>query len=381
MKVEIKSIIDGSGVRLSSIDGWTTAQVPKVLAVVQCTKRKMRPIRRPDGRQTKARDIEVRIDAYYLYYIQDIAAELFVPWPGTPTLRQITSTRWQDHPTFLDEIRAIAKRANQASSAPIKLQAEKNGEFCRLHYVCRDHHRLPPCPLDIRKILEPPLQRMVGAKLRLWKDHSAYGGPVGYVDEAMLRWEDEHQRKATGRLEVVLASGDVLTFPDFNQGRQDYWGGFAIEVVLESLADNLRRTAGGAVGADLTVDDLLMSNARAAVPNLVLREVAHKEGKHGLLRRIQALLGITPNPRDVSRGGTVTRSALSEIAERVGAITAFAGVDTSTKAACIRTSLTALGAAFEPTDVSTGGTVTSYALLKILLGLDERIATVTPRSL
>src|SRR5690606_24927579 len=218
--------------------GWSDGQLPKVLVVVSCDKVKMTPIRRPDGRQTKARDVEVRIGGYYLYYFEEASPDVFVAWPGSPTLREITSTRWEYQPEFLERIRSIAREANSLSSAPVRLQAEKNGGLCRLHYVCADHHRLPPCPTDLRALLEPTLDRIVGATLRLWKDHSAIGGPVGYVDEAMLHWEDHNRIKATGRLEVLLRSGDVLSFPEFKHGRQDYWGGFAIELVLESLAEN-----------------------------------------------------------------------------------------------------------------------------------------------
>jgi len=371
MKVEVKSIVEGSGVRLSSIDGWSDGQLPKVLVVVSCDKVKMTPIRRPDGRQTKARDVEVRIGGYYLYYFEEASPDVFVAWPGSPTLREITSTRWEYQPEFLERIRSIAREANSLSSAPVRLQAEKNGGLCRLHYVCADHHRLPPCPTDLRALLEPTLDRIVGATLRLWKDHSAIGGPVGYVDEAMLHWEDHNRIKATGRLEVLLRSGDVLSFPEFKHGRQDYWGGFAIELVLESLAENLTRTAGGAAGVDLTLDDLLGPGPTPFATTVQLREVAHKEGKHALLRRIQALLDIDAAPTDISRGGTVTRSALREITRRIAEAQAIATIDVSTKASCIRTCLSALGAPYEQSDVSTGGTVTAYALLKVLLALEQ----------
>ena len=129
----------------------------------------------------------------------------------------------------------MAEECNRQSKAPIKLRAEKNGENCRIHYGVNDFRKLPDAPKEVMDEIEPRIIMLKGAKMKLWKDHSAHGLEPGYVTEEMVRWEDEHKKKATGRLDVFLDNGEVKSFPSFKQGRQDYWGGFRYRNVTGGL--------------------------------------------------------------------------------------------------------------------------------------------------
>ena len=235
MKIEVKSISSGKAIRLSSIMGWTEDQLPKVLIIFHCSKLKAPPIPRPDGTQTKARDIEVTIDDYSVHYFGMDASKYFVQWTDEISFEDVTKVKWKENPNFLSIIREMAEECNRQSKAPIKLRAEKNGENCRIHYGVSDYRKLPDAPKEVMDEIEPWIIMLKGATMKLWKDHSAHGLEPGYVTEEMVRWEDEHKKKATGRLDVFLDNGEVKSFPSFKQGRQDYWGGFAIETLLGGL--------------------------------------------------------------------------------------------------------------------------------------------------
>ena len=130
MKIEVKSISSGKAIRLSSIMGWAENQLPKVLIIFHCSKLKAPPISRPDGTQTKARDIEVTIDDYSVHY-RDVS-KYFVQWTDKFRLMKRQS-QMEGKPKFSTTIRN-GRRMQSSLAAPIKLRAEKNGENCRIHY-------------------------------------------------------------------------------------------------------------------------------------------------------------------------------------------------------------------------------------------------------
>lgn len=365
MKIEVKSISSGKAIRLSSIMGWTENQLPKVLILFHCSKQKASPIPRPDGTQTKARDVEVTIDDYTVHFFGTNASEYFVQWTDEISFDEVTRVKWRENSSFLSLIREMAEECNRQSKAPIKLRAEKNGDNCRIHYGVNDYRKLPGAPAEILEEIEPRINMLKGATMKLWKDHSAFGIQPGYVTEEMIRWEDENKQKATGRLDVFLKNGEIKSYPSFRQGRQDYWGGFAIETLLEDLNEDLNKTAGGTMGADLTLDSLSEINLGHYRKAEIIKS-AKKIGKHAILREIQSELGIQQQNSDISRGSTVTKNPLDSILASLSKRYHRLPIEAKTKAECVRLCLTILEADVGENDVSNGGTITAYALLKIL---------------
>ena len=371
MKIEVKSISSGKAIRLSSIMGWTEDQLPKVLIIFHCSKLKVPPILRPsDGTQT-TRDTEVTIDDYSVHYFGTDASKYFVQWTDEISFEEVTKVKWKENPNFLSIIREMAEECNNQSKAPIKLRAEKNGENCRIHYGVNDYRKLPDAPKEVMDEIEPRIIMLKGATMKLWKDHAAHGLEPGYVTEEMVRWEDEHKKKATGRLDVFLDNGEVKSFPSFRQGRQDYWGGFAIETLLEDLNADLNRTAGGTMGADLTLGFLQRDEPRTLQKRRD-HQVCKEKSANMILREIQSVLGLPQQESDVSRGSTVTKAPLDAILASISQRYNKLPIEAKTKAEC--TALIANLFDIEPDaeDASRGGTITAYALLKILNGLGRQ---------
>ena len=102
------------------------------------------------------------------------------------------------------------------------------------------------------------------------------------------------------------------------------------------------------------------------------RRFARELGKHEILRLIQNELMISSTEADISSGSTVTKSALVSILKEICSKREIPLRGITTKKTCIETLLKLVGGLSDPDDVSNGGTVTSYALLKILLGLREQ---------
>lgn len=318
---------------------------------------------------TKRRDLQVTIHDVRVHYFTEEDTDLFVAWPGAPTFEELTATKWRENPELFARAKAVAKEANAASHAPIRLQVEKNGLNCRIHYVCPDVRKLPPAPEQIERDLLSRFHALIGARLRLWKDHTMNGYLAGYVDEEMVHWEDLNGCKASGRLEADLADGRRIKIPDFKSGRQDYWGGFAIEALVSLLNADVTQTTYGTMGADLSIEEVLAAADSGEMASEEVRRAAKRIGKHALLRDIQSILHLNAKQSDVSRGSTVTRSALRLVALRISARSGATGLDISSKASCIKTCLRLLDEPSEESDVSRGGTVTAYALFKIRRGL------------
>ena len=364
MNIEVKSISRGKGVRLSSIKGWEIGKLPKLLVLVYCKKIRAPPIPRFNGTQTKARDIEVKIEGYSLHYFDHSTLNLFVDWPEQPTFEEVTRVKWKERPNFYEDLKHIARDENNKSMAPIKLRVEKNGKRCRIHYAVKGSHLLPTSPSQIRQSFSEKLDPLIGAVLKLWKDNTSGGGASGYLDENMILWEDQNT-KSTGRLDVILSTNETLSFPTFKQGRQDYWSGFGIETLIAYLNDDLNKTPGGTLGADFTLNSLISSNIEIDE----LKRASKAIGKHKILRSIQKILLLPQYESDVSKGSTVTRTSLQPIADKIAITKGILPIGKLTKAQCISTSLELLGQRSDSDDVSRGGTVTAFALFKIYKGL------------
>ena len=314
LNFQLKSISKGKSVQLSSIDGWKMEDLPKILVVIEKATTSMKPLLRDDGTKTKSRDIETEIKTYYSYHLTKDNADLFVRWPGVPSLEEVTATNWKENPEFLDHIREIAKEANKTSSSPIKLVAGKNQDLCRIHYVCHNHTVLPMLPPELNNRIKNMIDPIVGAKIRLWKDHSDNWGKVGYLDEEMLHWEDRERKKESGLLHVYYPDGRVGEYPDFTGGRQDFWTGMALEMILDDLNEELNRTPGGSIGTDFTIADLSDDSIVGNLTRDELKRIAKKLGKHFLLRNLHERYGVESQDSDFSTGSTVTWSGLSRLA-------------------------------------------------------------------
>jgi len=103
------------------------------------------------------------------------------------------------------------------------------------------------------------------------------------------------------------------------------------------------------------------------------RKFARHLGKHEILRLIQNELVIYPSDSDISSGSTVTKYALVAIITEISSRKEMPLSSTKTKKTCIESLLRLTGGVSDDDDVSNGGTITSYALLKILLGLRIKI--------
>ena len=367
IKIELKSIAEGKKVvPLSSSKGWTEEDLPKILVVIERSRKKMKALRRDNGTESKTRDLEVTLGSYYLYHFSKEDTNLFVKWPGEPSLKEVWSTNWEENPEFLDRIRAIAKKANNDSSAPVKLVAGKNGSLCRIEYKCANHFDLPKPPPEMTKRIGPMIDPIVGARLRLWKDHTENGGWAGYLDEEMAHWEDR-EGKETGLLEVHYADERIEEYPEFRNGRQCFWGGFALELVLSDLNDELNRARGGNTGSDFTLDDLSDPRIVAGLTLKELKSIARKLGKHFILRSLHEKYEVESKESDFSRGSTVTHGGLKRLAKAIAESQGEDLGDISTKEKCMSRMLQMKGMSISPEDVSRGGTVTAYSLLKIWL--------------
>jgi hypothetical protein len=365
MKIEVKSITDkkeNALIRLSTIQGWK--DLPKLLVIFDSENIRSPPIKRPNRPSTKSRDLEVKILDYSLHYFTEESGKDFVEMTSNLDFKKITSIKHGENPDEYDKIKAHVERINENSKGNIKLKVEKNGQNTRVHYQCK-RDLLPICPADLSKEIEPKVDKLIGCQLKLWKSLSKVGYKDGYLDEAMVRWEEDN-KKSTGILHALLPGGVELKFPDFKHGRQDYWGGFALELVLEDLNNAMSLTPGGTMGQDIKLKTL--DNWRFFQKEDEIKYAAKKFGKHKILREIQSLLGVSHEDSDISKGSTVTLSGLARVAKSLNEKLGGDIGSLKTKAKCISSMLELVGGKSDQKDVSKGGTITAYALYKIYRG-------------
>ena len=90
-------------------------------------------------------------------------------------------------------------------------------------------------------------------------------------------------------------------------------------------------------------------------------------GKHFLLRSLHERYGVVSKETDFSRGSTVTLGGLKRLAKAMAESQEEELGDISTKKKCVARMLEMRGMRLDPEDVSRGGTITAYSLLKIWL--------------
>ena len=122
------------------------------------------------------------------------------------------------------------------------------------------------------------------------------------------------------------------------------------------------------MGADLTLDSLSEMNLGHYRKAEIIKS-AKRIGKHAILREIQSVLGLPQQESDVSRGSTVTKAPLDAILSSISQRYNRLPIEAKTKAECIAVIAKMIDIGHEAEDTSRGGTITAYALLKILNGL------------
>ncbi len=243
----------GKRIQLSSIDGWKTESLPKLIIIWTFDKNKSDafPSNSRPGRNSKRRDLNAIVSGFELFLIE--TEDHVVPWEETPSHAELVQMQWTQE--WHNKLREKVGRLNlKYNDRPIQFQSSfKNiGGIIRLQYEVKNYNKLPPCPSDLEELLSPLLQILVGTEIRLWKDHSPEY-PEGWFDNQMAEWE-HNNRKDSGKLWVKLPKKEWEEFPEFSNGRQDYWTGFAIDFLMAKLLLGFEDMGGHATGVDHKID-------------------------------------------------------------------------------------------------------------------------------
>lgn len=244
----------GNRIQLSSIDAWKSERLPKMIVIWTFRKNKSDafPSNSRPGRFSKKRDLSATVESFELFLID--SDQYAVPWDETPSHAQIVQMQWtQEWHEILRE--KVQKLNSIYSERPIQFQSSfKNiGGIMRLQYEIKNYKKLPPAPPDLEELLTPLLETLIGTQIRLKKDHSNSGGGEGWFDNRMAKWEHEN-RKDAGNLWVKLPRGEWKEYPEFSNGRQDYWTGFAIDFLMAKLLPGFEDMGGHATGVDHSLD-------------------------------------------------------------------------------------------------------------------------------
>ena len=263
-----RGIKTGKGLRLSSIEGWSIEKLPKLLIVwtfEKISSDAFPSISRP-GKFSKKRDIKATVKSYEIYLITE-EDKCIVPWEETPIHRELVKKDWTEE--WLLELKEKGKRLNEKyHQRPINFQLSfKNGKKLRLQYKVTNYSKLPKCPIYVRNILSPELDKMLGCEFMLWKDHSNIGGKRGFYDNNMARWENQHNRKKSGILHVRKMGMDWIKYPEFKEGKQDYWSGFAIDFLMAKELLGFEDQGGHVTGSDHRLNLQYLDNVDKRVQN------------------------------------------------------------------------------------------------------------------
>ena len=375
-----RNINSAKSLRLSSIDGWTSDKLPKLLIVWDLEKVSADafPSMTKPGKYSKKRDIEAVVDGYKMYLITD-EDNCVVPWEFEISHTDLVGLNWTQE--WHKKLKEVAEKLNKKYSLrPINFQLSfKNGAHLRLQYQTSNYTKLPKCPVDVSEVLSPHLDTLLGVKFRLKKDHTSNGGTSGWYDNEMAMWEHHNSMKSPGILHIKWPGMDWRPYPAFKEGKQDYWTGFAIEFLIARELPHFADLGGHATGFDHVLDLTKKLESLGESHHLrhgfvidEAKKFARELGKHEILRLIQNELIITPRDSDTSSGSTVTKSALMRILTEICSERGIDLFGTRSKKTCIEALLRLTGGVSDDDDVSNGGTITSYALLKILLGLRKQ---------
>ena len=253
-------------IQLSSIDAWKSERLPKMVVIWTFRKNKSDsfPSNSRPGRFSKRRDLSATVESFELFLID--SDQYAVPWTETPSHAQIVRMQWT--PKWHNTLKENARKLNSIyCDRPIQLQYsfKNEGGIMRLQYEIKNYKKLPPTPPDLEELLSPLLDTLIGTQIRLWKDHSKNSGPKGWFDNKMAKWEHKNQKNA-GNLWVKLSEGEWQEYPEFSNGRQDYWTGFAIDFLMAKLLPGFEDMGGHATGVDHSLDfDLIQPKKRRGI--------------------------------------------------------------------------------------------------------------------
>ena len=107
-----RGVKTGKGLRLSSIDGWSSEKLPKLLIVwtfEKISSDAFPSISRP-GKFSKKRDIKATVKSYEIYLITE-EDKCIVPWEETPIHRELVKKDWTEE--WLLELKEKGKRLNK----------------------------------------------------------------------------------------------------------------------------------------------------------------------------------------------------------------------------------------------------------------------------
>ena len=249
-----RNINRGKALQFSSIDGWTPDKLPKLLIVWNFEKESTEQFQSQTkiDKLTKARDISATVVSYDAFLITK-ESESVVPWESTISHKELVKKHWTED--WIKNLNKETKALNEKyKNHPIQFQSSfKNGVYLRLQYKVNNYSKLPKAPNQVMDVLSPHLDTLKGVKFRLKKDHSAKNGPVGWYDNEMGRWENEHG-KESGILHVDYGDGYWVPHPFFKEGRQDFWTGFAIDYLVSHELPHFIDGGGHQTGMDHELD-------------------------------------------------------------------------------------------------------------------------------
>lgn len=245
----------GKGLRLSSIDGWSEDKLPKLLIVWSFEKISSDafPSITRLGKFSKKRDIKAIVKGYELFLITK-EDDSIVPWEENPPHAELVRMDWTDE--WLAELKEKGQLLNDKySERPINFQLSfKNGKYLRLQYKITNYSKLPMCPDSVSKLISPNLDQLIGTEFMLKKNHSNNRGPSGWYDNEMAKWENKNNLKESGTLYIRKKGHDWVPYPEFSEGKQDYWSGFAIDFLMAKEIPGFEDQGGHITGSDHTLN-------------------------------------------------------------------------------------------------------------------------------
>ena len=372
--IESKTSIDFNSIRLSSYKGWFGKDsYPKLLVISILNKKK--------SRQVKSKHWDINGEVREIKEVKIITDSSQIVDHDESLHARVLETKKSD----LEKSRALkeeVKRANKASRKPIKLDlpgAQKTGQL-RLYLSLKksEFSSLEDAPSEIIGYIA---KKTIGAKFSMEKDYSDIGGPSGKFDESMFEWEIENGpfdtpkvKRRRGTLLIHYPDGNVSRIPDWEDGREMYFTGHAMEECLKEIFD-LQKTESHTPGIDLRLSDGEMIQIDSLIRRNSLEmneetEAIIGKNKLEILALIFDKLGLKVENRHYSTGSTVQLNAITEIIDTLS----ISRPRKITKESTIKAIIESLGEKFDiETDMSNpGSTIQALALIKVLRGLNNR---------
>ena len=367
----------GATVNLSSYLGWRGSEkYPKLLIIAKLNKNKSK-------HKILKRHWDLSADVEEITHVKYIPDNSHIV-DHDPTLYGRTIRTRADEEGF-QGIREEIEDANRNSKKPIKLfypGFQLRTKKMRLYLKIRkgDLDLLEDAPQEIKNYLE---EKLVGSKLSLIKDYGDRG-PSGTYDQSMIEWEEENgyfvsplrKERALGRLLIEFNDGVEHSLPEaegevWKHGRKMYWTGEGFEEIVNHYL-NIDLTSHHMPGIDF--GDGNLHQIRTLIPNISPEMFDVEDDRIGILKveilgAILQNLGLSLKDNYWSTGSTVTLDGLLAVH---GGLQGQSSEE-KTKEGTLKAILELVGEEYDSeTDfVENGSTVTRYALMKILRGIEN----------